>query len=652
MTAARRAAGPRVAARLAAAVAAGGLAAGGGVPAAAAGPALAVTSVQTGPGTVSFLLAGSELPGGALAGARITVAADGVDLPATVAPVAGAAGSGVRRAVVLVLDTSGSMAGARIAAARAAAADYAAAAPAGVALGLIAVADTARTVLPPTADRAAFRAAVARLAAAGNTALFDGVARAAAALDPEVDPAAGAYVERRAVVLSDGEDRGSRTSAAALAATLAASPVVVDAVRFGEASDAQLRGFTAPTGGRVVGAGDAARLRAVFRSMAAGLGPPVRVFAAVPPQLAGRPATLTVRAVAGGVTAGGQTPVTFRVDTSVGGGPRVYAAAGPGPVRAWHVAAAAGAALFVLVLLVALPLIGRSEVQRRLAQLDAFVLHRGGAPAARGGTGPMLQAALSFSAQVVRRPGRRERIEQALDRAGSSLRAEEWMLVRAAAAGGGGLLGLLLLPWWAGLPAGLLLGWLGSGGYLRTRANRRARAFADQLPEALQLVVGSLRSGFSLAQAIDSLVREAGEPVAGELGRALAETRLGGDLEDALERVGTRNGSQDMAWLVMAIRIQREVGGNLSETLETAVETMRERGRLFRHVRALSAEGRLSAMVLLGMPVVLGAWMFFFRNEYVRPLYTTGLGAAMLVGAVVMVCVGALWMRKLIHVEV
>ena len=91
------------------------------------------------------------------------------------------------------------------------------------------------------------------------------------------------------------------------------------------------------------------------------------------------------------------------------------------------------------------------------------------------------------------------------------------------------------------------------------------------------------------------MVREGAEPVATEFGRALAETRLGGDLEDALERTAVRNGSQDLAWLVMAIRIQREVGGNLSEVLETAVETMRERARLRRHVRALSAEGRLSA---------------------------------------------------------
>jgi Flp pilus assembly protein TadB len=140
--------------------------------------------------------------------------------------------------------------------------------------------------------------------------------------------------------------------------------------------------------------------------------------------------------------------------------------------------------------------------------------------------------------------------------------------------------------------------------------------------------------------------------VASELGRAMAETRLGGDLEDALDRVGERNASQDMAWLVMAIRIQREVGGNLSETLETAVHTMRERGRLQRHVRALSAEGRLSALVLLGMPIVIGGWMFVFRRDYLRPLYTETLGLMMLTAAVVMMLAGTAWLRKLVRVEV
>jgi tight adherence protein B len=165
-------------------------------------------------------------------------------------------------------------------------------------------------------------------------------------------------------------------------------------------------------------------------------------------------------------------------------------------------------------------------------------------------------------------------------------------------------------------------------------------------------MVSALRSGFSLPQAVDALVREGPEPVAGEFNRALAEIRLGGELEDALDRVATRNNSRDLGWLVMAIRIQREVGGNLSEVMETAVSTMRERGRLFRHVRALSAEGRLSAYVLIALPVGVAAFMFASRGDYIRPLYTTFLGVVMLVTAVVLVAVGAFWLSRVIKVRV
>jgi tight adherence protein B len=132
----------------------------------------------------------------------------------------------------------------------------------------------------------------------------------------------------------------------------------------------------------------------------------------------------------------------------------------------------------------------------------------------------------------------------------------------------------------------------------------------------------------------------------------MAEIRLGGGLEDALDRVALRNNSRDLAWLVMAIRIQREVGGNLSEVMETAVATMRERAQLQRHVRALSAEGRLSAWVLTALPVGVAAFMFASRGDYIRPLYTTFLGLVMLVTAVVLLGVGAFWFSRLVKVKV
>jgi tight adherence protein B len=263
-----------------------------------------------------------------------------------------------------------------------------------------------------------------------------------------------------------------------------------------------------------------------------------------------------------------------------------------------------------------------------------------------------VRSALALSQRAVERQGQQSRIEASLDRAGIDLRPAEWLLMRAGAAAGSAVLLALVFPVWLGVPIGLGVGWLLTRLYRNVRASRRSARFAELLPEALQLVVGAIRSGFSLGQAVDALVREGPEPVASEFGRALAETRLGGEMEDALDRAAARNNSHDLAWLVMAIRIQREVGGNLSEVLQTAVDTMRERERINRHVRALSAEGRLSAYVLTAMPILLAAWLFTFRGEYLRPLYTQPLGIAMLLTAAVMVAVGAFWMSRLIKVDV
>jgi tight adherence protein B len=172
------------------------------------------------------------------------------------------------------------------------------------------------------------------------------------------------------------------------------------------------------------------------------------------------------------------------------------------------------------------------------------------------------------------------------------------------------------------------------------------------LPDVLQLIASSLQSGFSLAQALDAVVREGSQPAAGEFARALGEARIGADLADALDGVAARMDSQDMRWSVMAIRIQRSVGGNLAEVLRNTIATMRERAFLRRHVKALSAEGRLSAYILVALPILLGGWLFYSSRSYMQLLYTTTIGLMMLTGAVALVVIGALWMRALIKVEV
>lgn len=249
-------------------------------------------------------------------------------------------------------------------------------------------------------------------------------------------------------------------------------------------------------------------------------------------------------------------------------------------------------------------------------------------------------------------PGRRERSAARLDLAKLALTPAEWLMIRAAVAGSAAA-GLGALTTSAiGVAIGLVLGWLVTRAFLRRRVARRRAAFADQLPDTLQLLVGALQAGFSLPQALDTVVREDTQPIAGEIARALARTRLGASLEEALEIVAQRMTSQDFGWLVMAIRIQRHVGGNLAELLLTTVHTMRERSSLRRQVRALSAEGKLSAYVLIGLPIMLALWMFISRREYIAPLYSTPIGLVILSAGVICVTLGWFWMKSLIKVKV
>jgi Flp pilus assembly protein TadB len=187
---------------------------------------------------------------------------------------------------------------------------------------------------------------------------------------------------------------------------------------------------------------------------------------------------------------------------------------------------------------------------------------------------------------------------------------------------------------------------------LSMRIVRRRASFGEQLPDMLQLIASALRAGFSLAQAIDAVVREDVQPIAGEISRALGEVRLGGNLEDGLDAVANRMDSDDLRWTVTAIRIQQGVGGNLAEILLTIAGTIRERAFLRRHVRALSAEGRLSAYVLVALPVVIGIWLFVSASQYMRPLYTTPIGELMLGAAIVLVVLGAFWMRHMINIKI
>jgi Flp pilus assembly protein TadB len=315
------------------------------------------------------------------------------------------------------------------------------------------------------------------------------------------------------------------------------------------------------------------------------------------------------------------------------------------------------AAIFVALFIVAVAVVGSRARSGRERELAGRIARYG----PRHGTSPAKEHAVegrnasSVALDVTQRlmsPAAQQRLSVRLELAAVGRKPAEWVLLGGCVAvviatGVGVLTGNFII----GVLVGALIGWLSMRMQLSYLIRRRRGAFAEQLPDLLQLLASSLQSGFSLPQALDAVVRETAQPAAGEFARALAESRLGGDLEDCLETIADRMGSDDLRWTVMAIRIQRGIGGNLAEVLTTTVNTIRERGYLRRQVHALSTEGRLSAYILIALPVVIGAFLFLTRPTYMRPLYTTHMGELMLAGAVVLLVLGTVIMRQMIKLE-
>jgi tight adherence protein B len=245
------------------------------------------------------------------------------------------------------------------------------------------------------------------------------------------------------------------------------------------------------------------------------------------------------------------------------------------------------------------------------------------------------------------------RLGAKLDAGGLSFKPAEWLLLHAGIAFGTAALTFLVTSGSA-LLAVLAFGAGGVGPwlYLGIKQSRRLKAFNSQLAGTLQLLAGSLQAGLSIAQGMDTIVREGAEPVAGEFRRALVETRLGVPIEDALESMAERMMSDDFRWCVMAIRIQREVGGNLAELLLSVAATLREREYLRRQVKSLSAEGRFSAYILLAMPPLLLLYEATTNRSYLAPMLSTPLGWIMLVAMGALMGVGGFMMKRLVKLEV
>jgi tight adherence protein B len=602
-----------------------------------------------------------SVPGDAevdLPGVEVTIEGKDAEAEAVDASESGA----LERTSILAIDTSASMRGTRIAEAKKAALAYLAAVPANVKVGVLTFDAKVNLVVPPTLDRDAARTAVGGLQLTLKTALYDGVLGALEAAGPDGREAG----QRKILLLSDGKDT-TTTALDRVLKEIKASDAQVNVVSLqdGDEANAPLNAIADAGKGTLLTTQDPAALTAAFAKEAAALARQIVVTAQVP---AGSEKTssnvlVTVPTADETFTAAAYVPVRSAKDIAVEKANRARPDAvksGPLELSTTVMYGAVGAIAVGLLGMVALMAMGRGKSASNVTlseQIQAY-----GVMSVPGQSGPQADAASNaFTGQarqaaekaLANNKNMEARISQSLESAGVSLKAAEWLLLRAAIIVGGGLFGVLLgasNPFLGVLC--VLVAIVGPWFYLRRKKKKRLKAFGTGLADTLQLMSGSLSAGLSLSQSVDTIVREGAEPICSEFRKVVIESRLGVTIEDALEGVASRMESRDFRWVVMAIRIQREVGGNLAELLLTVAATLREREYLRRHVHALSAEGRLSCYVLGGLPPGFLAYLTLSKPDYVKPMFSSPIGWLMVLGMALLLAVGIFWMSKVSKVDV
>jgi tight adherence protein B len=553
---------------------------------------------------------------------------------------------------VLVIDTSGSMKS-KGALGQAKAAAHQFIADRGPSESMAVVSFSSAPVIRSgfTQDAAALGAAIDSLSAVGETALWDGLITAAHLYDqrPELQP--------NLVLLSDGVDSISSGTRAQALAALGAAHTAVYAVGIASAEfdPAVLSQLVGSDGGSASTTGNPSDLTAQF----------AKIRSAIENQY-----EISYRSTAGGgalaidLTAGGASSQVQTRAGAMGSVATPTAVTPPNDLFTKPIGKglllllaglAAGLAAFALIVM----------FTRRDDSLDTRLgLYGGGAPvveeagtaAAPSGSSliesSLVRRAVGLTSRMAERGGVLVKVERLLEQANLPLRPAEALFFYGA---GIILIGALAVASAPTAAVGLIFTALIAVVpvvVVRQLRKRRLKAFEAQLPDTLNLLSGSLRAGYSFLQGLEAVAQETSEPMARELRRVLAEARLGRPLEDALTDVAARMESTDFDWSVLAIRIQREVGGNLAELLQTVAETMIERSRLRGEVKALTAEGRISGIIMGLLPVGLGLFMFTASPDYINDLFSSFTGWAMVIGSVVMAGAGFAWIQKIITIEV
>lgn len=553
-------------------------------------------------------------------------------------------------AIVLTVDVSAAMEGTPLVQTKEALTAFVAARPANSQVALVTFADEPAVAVDFTNDDARLQAAIDELTGGGATALWNGVMAATDLFERVPD------AQHDIVLVSGGPDLGSANSASAVRGAVVDEGASVYAIGTASADQPALQGLVRAAGGTFTATSPEGIPAAVDEARVA----LDQQFEVVYPRSEDPPNVATV-----GLDIGETSAQATFVDGGVleGGarlGPRPLAE--PSGIEALQnepVKLVAIVATLIAVTLGAYALVMALTKDPSGLETVLSPYGEGYAPGqaddddgdAALATSALLQRAVDMTESFAEKQGFLAKAEASLERANLPLRAAEAMFFYGAAVLVALLLGVVLKGLLIGAIVGLIAALIGPA-IVSFLAGRRRKKFMAQLPDTLTLLSGTLRAGYSLMQGVEAVAQEVDEPMGQELRRVCTEARLGRPLEEALDGSAERMDTQDFSWAVMAIRIQREVGGNLAELLMTVADTMTQRERLRRDVSALTAEGKMSAIVLGVLPPALAVVMWVVNPEYIGQLFNTTIGNFMLGFAVLLALFGFWWMKKTIEIEI
>ncbi|MBZ4686830.1 MAG: tight adherence protein [Clostridia bacterium] len=259
---------------------------------------------------------------------------------------------------------------------------------------------------------------------------------------------------------------------------------------------------------------------------------------------------------------------------------------------------------------------------------------------------------LTWASKVFETRGAAKKFEKDLIKAGIPLKGEEFLTLNILAGLASGVIMFLASQDILKTIPFAILGFLLPRILLNARIKKRVKRLENQIGDALTVMANSMRAGFSFLQAMETISKEMPDPIAGEFKKTLREISLGTPTQKAMLAMSERIGSEDLDLVITAILIQRQVGGNLAEVLDKISETIRERLRIKAEIKTLTAQGRISGIVIGSMPSVLGVVLFVINADYIMTLFTHNIGIMLVVAGVISQIIGFILIRKVIQIEV